>query len=121
MLDISYVGVFNSDHFCYFRGFQPAGMVFYHSDFARLQTHLPVTESEGSVPCSQEPVMGFCPVPHESSPHFITIYFSIILPSVPRSLNGSFNVVYTKYTSYSEQYRDKYTSELSCRMGTSCS
>jgi len=69
--------------------------------------------------------MYFYPVPHESSPDIIMIYFNIILLSVPRSLNGSFNVVYTKYTSDSEQYQTqyhyKYARELSCRKGTSCS
>jgi len=52
--------------------------------------------------------MYFYPVPHESSPDIIMIYFNIIVLSVPRSLNGSFNVVYTKYTSDSEQCQTQY-------------
>ena len=82
-------------------------------------------ENEVSIPCSQEPVMGFYSVPHESSPHIIMIYFNIILLSVSRSLNDSFNAVYTKYISDSEEYQTQYhymyTRELSCRKGTSCS
>jgi hypothetical protein len=69
--------------------------------------------------------MDFYPVPHESSSHIIMIYVNIIILSVPRSLKGSFNVVYTKYISDSEQYqtqyRYEYTCELSCRKGMSCS
>jgi len=49
--------------------------------------------------------MGFYPVPHESSANIIMIYFNIILQSVRRSLNVSFNVVYNKYISDSEQYQ----------------
>jgi len=69
--------------------------------------------------------MGFYPVPHESSANIIMIYFNIILQSVRRSLNVSFNVVYNKYISDSEQYQTqyhyKYTNVLSCWKGTSCS
>jgi len=30
-------------------------------------------ESEGSLPCSQEPATGPCPEPDESSPHTVTL------------------------------------------------
>ena len=69
MLDISCVGVFNSGHFCCFScGFQPAGVVFKHSDFARPQTRLPVgnpkaqyhvrrNPSRVSILCHMNPVL----------------------------------------------------------------
>ena len=56
-------------------------------------------EPKGSLPHSQEPANCPCPPPDQSipslpspptPPHFLTIYFNIILPHMPRSSKLSF-------------------------------
>jgi len=125
MLGISCVGVFNSGLFIASPVAFSLRVWCCSIQTSRSHKLANCLEPEVPIPFSHEPVMGFYPVPHESSPHIIMIYLNIILLSVPRSLNGSFNVVYTKYISDSEQYQTryhyKYTRELSCRKGTSCS
>jgi hypothetical protein len=57
------------------------------------QNFPPFTESEGSLPCSQEPTTGAYSEPHETSPyptsHFFKNRFNIILPSIPQSSKWS--------------------------------
>jgi len=65
-------------------------------------------ESEGSLPCSQDPPTGLCPEPDEFSPqfspYFPKVHSNIILPPTPRTYQWSLrfrypnqNIVRTSY------------------------
>jgi hypothetical protein len=84
------VAVFNTGRFSFFfRGFKLEGMVFQYSERHKPAHFL---EPEGALPCSQDFLLSSYPVPHESSPHFITIYFRTVVLSVPLCLECSPNV-----------------------------